>query len=159
MIKFDESIPRRYLKGHLIWFAFWLAVTICGIILSPSVHGHGTHQQLGLPPCPSILLFGRPCPGCGLTTSFTATLHGQLATAWTAHPFGPFLYLIFTLSALASMYGYIKQRRFDTDSKPFNILMTTFFSALILFGIIRFATTRAFAVEEKSIFESSLGSK
>jgi hypothetical protein len=32
---------------------------------------------------------GLPCPGCGLTRSWSLTAHGDLAGAFTRHPFGP----------------------------------------------------------------------
>lgn len=74
--------------GHLL-----ILVVVClfwgvGFSLKPDPRGHGTHQQLGLPPCTIYFLTGRPCPSCGLTTSVSATLHGDLALAWRANPFG-----------------------------------------------------------------------
>ena len=34
------------------------------------------------------------CPGCGLTRSFCALSHGDLAAAWSYHPFGIVLYAL-----------------------------------------------------------------
>ena len=45
--------------------------------LEPSPTGIGTHQQLGLPPCTFWMLFGRPCPTCGMTTSWAHLVRGQ----------------------------------------------------------------------------------
>ncbi len=44
-------------------------VVVLGVArwLEPDAKGYGTHQQLGLPPCSSILLFGSKCPACGMT--------------------------------------------------------------------------------------------
>ena len=54
--------------------AGWLAVLVFGFGLArwlePAAAGLGTHQQLGLPPCTVRVLFGVPCPSCGMTTSF-----------------------------------------------------------------------------------------
>jgi hypothetical protein len=36
-----------------------------------------THTQLGMPPCNFVVLTGKPCPSCGMTTSF-ALLVGEL---------------------------------------------------------------------------------
>lgn len=36
-------------------------------------------------------LFGLPCPSCGLTRSWAALLHGELAAAFRFHLFGPVL--------------------------------------------------------------------
>ncbi|WP_442512204.1 DUF2752 domain-containing protein [Novipirellula sp. SH528] len=45
--------------------------------LSPSQQGLGTHQQLGLPPCSSRIIFGFRCPACGMTTSWSYFTQGH----------------------------------------------------------------------------------
>ena len=45
-----------------------------------------------LPPCPFRLLTGLPCPGCGMTRSLSAMLHGNLALSFRYHPLGPVLF-------------------------------------------------------------------
>ena len=45
--------------------------------LNPSGTGLGTHQQLGLPPCSTRVLFGIRCPACGMTTSWSYFMHGN----------------------------------------------------------------------------------
>jgi Protein of unknown function (DUF2752) len=59
--------------------------------LQPDPRGFGTHRQLGLPPCTVRLLFGIPCPSCGMTTSFAHLMQGQLEDAFRANPAGPLL--------------------------------------------------------------------
>ena len=138
---FEPNVPRKKLLGQMIWFIIWLAITVIGaFILKASPQGHATHTQLGLPPCPSVLLFDRPCPGCGLTTSWTATMHGQVVRAFTAHPFGPLMYLGFTGSALLSIYGWFKGLRLRTEGKRLNSFLTVFLVVFVSFGIIRFIT-------------------
>jgi len=46
--------------------------------LSPSRVGMGTHQQLGLPPCTFVVLYGTRCPSCGMTTSWSHLMKGNL---------------------------------------------------------------------------------
>lgn len=139
MVSFDPVPSRRFLTGHLLWFGSWLVVTVIGLRLHPSPLHHGTHHQLGLPPCPSMLLWNRPCPGCGLTTSFTATLHGDLHAAWVAHPFGSFLYAAWTVTALACLYGFVRRLRFDTDSRQMSFALAGLALAFFAFGVWRFA--------------------
>lgn len=42
---------------------------------------HGTHQQLGLPPCRMLSSVGFPCPACGMTTAVALLVHGDLTSA------------------------------------------------------------------------------
>lgn len=138
MIRFERVDSRKSLSGQLVWFVFWLGVTLVGFYLTPSPAGHGTHTQLGLAPCASASTLGRPCPGCGLTTSFTATVHGQLLTAFKANAFGPFLYILFTLSALTCGITYARKIRFVTDTRGFNWALGILVGAFLLYGGLRF---------------------
>ena len=54
-----------------------LGLLLVARFLEPAASGMGTHQQLGLPPCSSILLWGMPCPACGMTTSWSLFTRGQ----------------------------------------------------------------------------------
>jgi hypothetical protein len=141
---------KRILSGQLIVAGLWLAITAFGIYLSPSPHGHGTHQQLGLPPCPSVLMFDKPCPGCGLTTSWTATIHGQLGEAFQAHPLGPFLYIIFTVFAIVNIWAYVKRYRVDTSGKKWMFGIVTGAVIFFGFGIVRFITAQSYAAPNEA---------
>lgn len=138
MIEFIPVESRKPLIGQLIWFVFWLGVTLVGMYLTASPRGHGTHTQLGLSPCASASLLNRPCPGCGLTTSFTATIHGQFAQAFQAHLFGPILYGLFTVTALVCGYTYLRKIKFVTDTKGFNWSLGILVAVFVIFGAIRF---------------------
>lgn len=138
MLRFDHGLDRKFLVGQLSWFVVWVIVTAIGAYLTPSSQGHGTHQQLGLPPCPSVFMFGRLCPGCGMTTAFSATIKGDFATAWNANPFGTLGYILFTLSAILAIYGWIKGIKIDTNTKPYNIGISILIGSFILFGAYRF---------------------
>lgn len=151
MALFESVASRKVIKGQLIWFTSWLFITIVGLSLSPDPTGHGTHQHLGLPPCPSVLLFDRPCPGCGLTTSWTALLHGNFALAFAAHPIGPLMYVMFTLSAFACLYGYVKQMRFDSDIRPINLATKAFLAVFVAFGVGRFLLEPNFATQHEKV--------
>lgn len=124
--------------GQLVWFLFWLGTTAFAFYLTADPKGHGTHQQLGLPPCPSAFVMNRPCPGCGLTTSFTATVHGQFIEAFRAHQLGPILYLLFTASALACGYGFLRKLKFNSEGRRLNRAIGWLVAIFILYGGVRF---------------------
>ncbi|MBN2432696.1 MAG: DUF2752 domain-containing protein [Acidobacteria bacterium] len=71
-------------------------------LLQPAPDGHGTHEQLGLPPClfRQILSIDR-CPSCGLTTAFVLAYQGDLSRALESNPL---ILLWFPLHILAIPY-------------------------------------------------------
>jgi Protein of unknown function (DUF2752) len=50
-----------------------------------------THRQLGLPPCTFKVITGLPCPSCGMTTSFSLLMHGDVVHSLWANPVGTLL--------------------------------------------------------------------
>lgn len=62
--------------------------------LEPDPRGYGTHRQLGLPECLFRVIFQRPCPACGLTTSVAWFVRGQWQAAIQANPAGVVLAVI-----------------------------------------------------------------
>ncbi|MCH7688595.1 MAG: DUF2752 domain-containing protein [Planctomycetes bacterium] len=65
--------------------------------LEPDPRGYGTHQSLGLPPCTIRVMFGLPCPSCGMTTSFSNFIRGQFIGAAQANSAGLLLAVICAL--------------------------------------------------------------
>jgi hypothetical protein len=57
-------------------------------------------QGAGVPICLFRYLTGLPCPGCGLTRSFSCILHGDFERGYDYHPFGFVLLPMFALIAL-----------------------------------------------------------
>jgi hypothetical protein len=75
------------------WALLCAAAGIVGVfvtvaMLRPDPKGHGTHTQLGLPPCAYLRLTGRRCPTCGMTTALAWSVRGRLDRAWRANPAG-----------------------------------------------------------------------
>lgn len=75
-------LGRASLLGTATLLIAGFAVARC---LSPDPQGFGTHQQLGLPPCTTRMLFGFPCPGCGMTTCFAHFVRGEFVLAANAN--------------------------------------------------------------------------
>jgi len=70
------------------------AALVAGFILVPSPTGTGTHRVLGLPECGMLKMTGKPCPTCGVTTSFVLSAHGRFAEALVNQPFGLVVFLL-----------------------------------------------------------------
>jgi hypothetical protein len=144
----DRSVRN---KAQLIWTALWVFCTVIAVRLSANPDGHGTHQQLGLPPCPSVLMFDRPCPGCGLTTSWTATVHGQLIHAFHAHPLGTFMYLSLTILGIGCLYGNIVGKRMLIDTPIASRIFVGFVIVFFVVGLTRMALTKNYASTKAEI--------
>jgi hypothetical protein len=56
-------------------------------------------------PCPFLLAFGLPCPGCGLSRAAVILLSGDLRRALTLHAFAPFFVAVLTLLFIATVLG------------------------------------------------------
>ncbi len=110
----DEARPLRWwARGILIALTVpWIAVITTAICLYPyNADGEplrlGTHQQLGLPPCSFKELVGIPCPSCGMTSSFSLLLHGDVVNSLKANFAGTVLVtfgLLFVPWAFASVF-------------------------------------------------------
>ncbi len=89
----------------------YLAFALCSItaitlarLLEPSPDGVGTHEQIGLPPCPFFHFTGIPCPSCGLTTSFAHAARLHFYSSFIVQPFGLIAFCLVILSTPLSIY-------------------------------------------------------
>ena len=86
-----RSAPSRMERGAAGGFALLgcLVFAVAAILSPYDSEGrplsHGTHRQLGLPPCAMQALAGIPCPSCGMTTSISLVMHGDLVAASEAN--------------------------------------------------------------------------
>lgn len=70
-------------------------------LLEPNVSGHGTHRQLGFPPCTFVVLCGVRCPTCGMTTAWANVVRGRLLDGFAANVGG----VLLALAAVAAVIG------------------------------------------------------
>jgi hypothetical protein len=69
-------------------------LVVLGIAIWLNPYDLETHIQLGLPPCNFLVISGFPCPSCGMTTSFSLLMHGDLVASWQANGAGMLLALM-----------------------------------------------------------------
>lgn len=95
----DRRPAPRWVRGVLIVVAgMFLAIFALAAWLRPydedgQPRSMATHTQLGLPPCNFVVLAGKPCPSCGMTTAFSLLMHGDPVNSLRANWVGTLLAL------------------------------------------------------------------
>jgi len=135
LVTFAES--RRKLRSELVMFIGWVLLLATALYLRPSPQLHGTHTQLGLPPCGFYLFFHRPCPTCGLTTAFSATAHLDIPTALRAHAVGPALFLFISVIAVGCGWSFFTGRKIVCRDQWLERAFVLIVVATVVFGVAR----------------------
>ena len=78
----------------VVWSLCLLAGFAVAFSLEPDPRGYGTHERLGLPSCTFRMLFGVPCPSCGITTSVAHFTRGEFVSAARANVAGLLLAVV-----------------------------------------------------------------
>jgi hypothetical protein len=81
-----------------------LSVLIVAATLKPSPSGYGTHQEMHLEGCQFLTRTGLPCPACGMTTSFSWFVRGNLLASFYVQPMGMVLAILTTAAFWVSLY-------------------------------------------------------
>ena len=135
---------RQRLEGPVRVYLVVLAAGLVGLLgvargLRPDPRGYGTHTQLGLGPCAFAVLTGRPCPSCGMTTSFAWFARGRVAQAWRASPPGCLIALLtLPVSCWLLLCAWYKQPvGFRSIDKPLMGLLLLLVAVSLAFWLIR----------------------
>jgi hypothetical protein len=107
------------------------------ILLAAALPSHGA----GVPICLFRYLTGLPCPGCGLTRSFSCILHGEFERGYEYHPFGYFLLPLFLLAASTLFLPASYHARLEDFVRARQSHLRRIYLTLI-YGFITFGTLR-----------------
>lgn len=89
--------------------------------------------------CPVRLIFGIPCPSCGITRSLLHFSLGNFRQAWTLNPFSYLLLILFVIWALNPLY--IRQNKSASLKPklvfPYIHFITLVFPVMFIWNIFR----------------------
>ena len=100
----EAARTRRLVRAALLA----LAVALGGVFVAAfRIHPYdengnprtmATHTQLGMPPCNFVVLTGKPCPACGMTTSFALLVRGDVLASMRANWVGSVICLTWAVT-------------------------------------------------------------
>jgi hypothetical protein len=133
------------LAPHFVILIFCFGILVGATVLSSSNSGSGSGSdqlKLGPLPIPHSCIFnkltGLPCPGCGLTRSMVATMHGDFAGSFTYHRLGliTLFYVFFQFFYRLAVVAIPKWRRRNLRFERWLNQGIVFLGGLFLFNWI-----------------------
>lgn len=100
----DVARVKRIVRASLVAVAVALTgVFVAAFRINPydedgNPRSMSTHTQLGLPPCNFVTLTGKPCPACGMTTSFALLVRGDVSSSVKANWVGSVICVLWALT-------------------------------------------------------------
>ncbi|QDU34772.1 hypothetical protein KS4_28470 [Poriferisphaera corsica] len=112
----DEAGRREVARRNRVMGGVFLGVVLfplllAWLVLSPE---NGLQQTMNIPPCGFKLSTGLPCLTCGMTTSFTHAVRGDLWIAFLIQPFGMMLSVV--CAGLSWVFGWAVVSGMSLDS-------------------------------------------
>lgn len=95
--RLERNPMGRFVRVTLILMAigflgiFAVAAWIHPYLPDGSPRTMASHTQLGMPECNMVTWTGKPCPSCGMTTSFSLLVHGDIGNSLKANWVGTLL--------------------------------------------------------------------
>ncbi|MFH1304035.1 MAG: DUF2752 domain-containing protein [Planctomycetota bacterium] len=104
------------------WSLFLIAGFGVAVQTKPDPRGFGTHQRLGFSPCVIRNQLSIPCPSCGMTTSFSHFVRGQIRQSAQANTAGLVLAMV-CLVMIPWSWISVYRKRLWLVSHPENCLL------------------------------------
>jgi hypothetical protein len=111
-----------------------LCPLLVAAMLRPDPSGHGTHRQLGFPPCTFVVLFGHRCPSCGMTTAWAHLVRGQLPAALRSNVGGTLLGLLDLVATAWLLASAVRERWLGMAPNP--VILAWILTAVVAVTLI-----------------------
>lgn len=134
---------RRFVRVSLLLIAGMLAAIFAiAFCLNPydsdgTPRTMATHTQMGLPPCNFVLLTGKPCPACGMTTSFALLVRGDLAASMRANWAGTLIAVLWAMTMAWALASGIAGRALYIPDGRGELILTVAVGAVLVLMLIR----------------------
>ena len=103
--------------------------------------------------CPSVIITGLPCPGCGLTRSVLFFLMGQWKRSFSIHPFGG---AIVILVLYCGFFRYVKGRKVPGLKWLLGILFLAMVTVFVVHMTLYFPDRVPYTYNRGNLMEKNL---
>ncbi|MGN1042971.1 MAG: DUF2752 domain-containing protein [Christensenellales bacterium] len=83
--------------------------------------------------CPFYLLFGIPCPGCGMTRAYLALFHGDIALAFSMHP----LFWVVPFALILGAYSVVVYKKSSKKTRVIEAIMIILCIVFVITYVVR----------------------
>ena len=96
-----------------------------------------THTQLGMPACNFVVMTSKPCPACGMTTSFALLVRGDVVASLRANWAGTIIAVLWALTLVWALASGIAGRLLLIPRGRGEILLTMTVGVVLALMLIR----------------------
>lgn len=96
-----------------------------------------THTQLGMPPCNFVVVTGKPCPSCGMTTSFALLVRGDVGASLRANWAGTLIAVLWAGLLVWALAGAARGRMLFIRRGRGELVLTTVVGVVLALMLVR----------------------
>jgi hypothetical protein len=96
-----------------------------------------THTQLGLPPCNFVSLTGKPCPACGMTTSFALLVRGDVVSSARANWVGSVICVLWAVTLVWAVVSGVRGKPMFVPPGRGELVFTAAVGAVLVLMLAR----------------------